>query len=143
MGEETVLFNNIWTCSGDQALLVYSPDLLSTMQSASDNMRPDYHLRRWFVAGQVACRLDAPSGVRNRISRLRENVTTIRALIRSAAHRAETFYGLPRLDGRALGPVALEIGRLLACIGLHIPVRRTNLSAEIKGAGKHGSGHSS
>jgi glucosyl-dolichyl phosphate glucuronosyltransferase len=142
MGEETVLFNKIWHALGDQTLLMYSPDLVVYHAVGKHNMRPRYHLRRWFVAGQVACRLEAPSGVRNRISRLRATVTTIRTLIRAAVSERKYFPDYRTWMVERLGPVALEIGRLLACIGLHIPVRRANPSAEITGAGKHGGGHS-
>jgi len=142
MGEETILFGKIWHALGDQALLVYSPDLVVYHAVGKHNMHLRYHLRRWFVAGQVACRLEAPSSVHNRIARLRENVTTIRMLIRSAVTERKHFSDYRPWIVERLGPVALELGRLLACRGLHIPVRRANLSAELKAAGKSGRGHS-
>lgn len=142
MGEETVLFGKIWDAMGEQALLVYSPDLVVYHAVGKHNMRPRYHLHRWFVAGQVACRLDAPCGLHDRIARLRANVTTIRTLIRSAVTDRKHFSDYRPWIVERLGPVALEIGRLLACIGLYIPVRRANLAAELKAAGKSGEGHS-
>ena len=80
-------------------------------------MTPRYHLSRWFVAGQVACRLDAPTSFRNRISRLRAGVTAIRGLMRSALEQRKGFTDYRSWMVEQLGPVALETGRVLGWIG--------------------------
>ncbi len=124
MGEETVLFQKIWEVMGDQAVMVYAPELIVYHAVGKQKMRPRYHLSRWFVAGQVACRLEGSPTFHDRLSRLRENITAIRALIRSAFEQRNLFSDHRSWMVERLGPVALEIGRLLAGLGLHVPVRR-------------------
>ena len=124
MGEETVLFNKIWDRLGEQAILLYAPELIVYHAVSSRKMTPRYHLSRWFVAGQVACRLDAPTSFRNRISRLRAGVTAIRGLMRSALEQRKGFTDYRSWMVEQLGPVALETGRVLGWMGLHVPVRR-------------------
>jgi glycosyltransferase involved in cell wall biosynthesis len=124
LGEETVLFKNIWDHLGDQALFLYAPDMIVYHAVNRQKMTPRYHLSRWFVAGQIACRLEAPASWRERLSRLREGVTAIRRLLRSAFEQRQLFADHRCWIVERLGPVALESGRLLAGMGVHVPVRR-------------------
>jgi hypothetical protein len=128
MGEETVLFNNIWDKLGAQAILLYAPELIVYHAVNARKMTPRYHLSRWFVAGQVACRLDPPTSFRDRLSRLRAGVAAIRGLVRSALEQRKRFTDYRSWMVERLGPVALEGGRLLGGMGLHVPVRRPELS---------------
>ena len=91
-------------------------------------MTPRYHLSRWFVAGQVASRLDAPTSLRDRISRVRAGVTAIRGLMRSALEQRKGSTDYRSWMVEQLGPVALETGRVLGWMGLHVPVRRPEFS---------------
>jgi glycosyltransferase involved in cell wall biosynthesis len=128
MGEETVLFNNIWNTLGDQAMLLYAPELIVYHAVSARKMTPRYHLSRWFVAGQVACRLDPPTSFRDRLSRFRAGLTAIRTLMRSALEQRERFPNYRSWMVEGLGPVALETGRWLGGMGLYVPVRRPELS---------------
>lgn len=128
MGEETVLFKKIWETLEDRAVLAYSPQLVVYHAVAKQKMSPRYHLTRWFVAGQVAWRLDEPSSWRDRFDRLRLNITAIRMLTSSAIKQWRRFSDHRAWMVELLGPVALETGRLLAGIGLCVPVRRGKLS---------------
>jgi glucosyl-dolichyl phosphate glucuronosyltransferase len=130
VGEETVLFQKIWELLGDQAVMVYAPELIVYHTVGRQKMRPRYHLNRWFVAGQVACRLEGPFSFRNRLARLRNNVTAIRALVKSALEQRHLFPDYRSWMVERLGPVALEIGRLLAGLGLHVPISRHNGSPD-------------
>jgi len=128
MGEETVLFNKIWERLGEQAILLYAPELIVYHAVSSRKMTPRYHLSRWFVAGQVASLLDAPTSFRNRISRVRAGVTAIRGLMRSALEQRKGSTDYRSWMVEQLGPVALETGRVLGWMGLHVPVRRPEFS---------------
>jgi glucosyl-dolichyl phosphate glucuronosyltransferase len=136
MGEETVLFKKIWDRLGDQALFLYAPDMIVYHAVSRQKMTPRYHLSRWFVAGQIACRLDAPPSWRERLSRLRAGVTAIRRLLRSAFEQRQLFADYRCWMVERLGPVALEGGRLLAGMGLHVPVRRAELTTDASTAGQ-------
>jgi glycosyltransferase involved in cell wall biosynthesis len=135
MGEETVLFRRISDTLGDRAILLYDPDLIVYHAVSRRKMTVRYHLSRWFVAGQVACRLDAPSSFRERLSRFRAGVTTIRSLMGSALEQRRLFPHLRSWMVERLGPVALETGRLLAGMGLHLSVRRPELKADLQPGG--------
>jgi glycosyltransferase involved in cell wall biosynthesis len=135
MGEETVLFKRISDTLGDRAVLLYDPDLIVYHAVSRRKMTARYHLSRWFVAGQVACRLDAPSSFRERLSRLRAGVTAIRSLTGSALEQRKRFPHLRSWMVERLGPVALETGRLLAGMGLHVSVRRPELTPDLQPGG--------
>lgn len=132
MGEETVLFNNIWATLGHQAILVYDPQLIVYHAVGRQKMTVRYHLSRWFVAGQVASRLDAPASFHERLSRLRTGATAIRHLMRSALEQRDLFMDRRSWMVERLGPVALESGRLLAGMGLHVSVKRPELTTELQ-----------
>jgi glycosyltransferase involved in cell wall biosynthesis len=136
MGEETVLFNKIWDRLGDQAVFLYAPDMIVYHAVSRHKMTPRYHLSRWFVAGQIACRLDAPASWRERLSRLRTGVTAIRRLLRSAFEQRKVFADYRCWMVEGLGPVALEGGRLLAGMGVHVPVRRPHVTTDGSTAGQ-------
>lgn len=124
MGEETVLFNEIWRRLGDQAVLLYAPDLVVYHAVTAAKMRVRYHLSRWFVAGQIASRLDPPLSFHDRLSRLRAGITAIRGLVRSAFDQRRLFPDYRPWMVERWGPVALETGRFLAGMGLHMPLHR-------------------
>jgi glucosyl-dolichyl phosphate glucuronosyltransferase len=131
MGEETVLFNRISESLRDRAILLYDPELIVYHAVSRRKMTARYHLSRWFVAGQVACRLDAPASFRERLSRLRAGVTAIRSLMGAALEQRKLFPNHRSWMVEQLGPVALETGRLLAGMGLHLSVRRPELTADL------------
>jgi hypothetical protein len=135
MGEETVLFNKISEALRDRAVLLYDPELIVYHAVSRRKMTARYHLSRWFVAGQVACRLDAPASFRERLSRLRAGVTAIRSLMGSALEQRKLFPHLRSWMVERLGPVALETGRLLAGMGLHLSMRRPDLKADLQSGG--------
>lgn len=128
MGEETVLFQKMWNSLGDQAVFLYSPNLVVYHAVGRQKMRPSYQLLRSFVAGQVACRLDAPLSWRERWRRVRWNMTAIRKLTVAAFEQRGRFSDRRAWIVEQGGPVALEFGRLLAGMGLSVPVRRGKLS---------------
>jgi glycosyltransferase involved in cell wall biosynthesis len=130
MGEETVLFHKIWDQLGDQAVLLYHPKLVVYHAVSRRRMTLRYHLSRWFVAGQVASRLDAPASFRERLSRVRAGVKAIRSLMRSALEQRKLFADRRPWIIERLGPVALETGRLLAGMGVHVSVRRPELTTD-------------
>jgi len=101
-----------------------------------------YHLSRWFVTGQVACRLDPPTSFRDRVSRLRAGVTAIRGLMRSALEQRKLFSDYRSWMVERLGPVALEVGRFLAGMGCQMPVRRPALTDQHLDGSAVGNGHS-
>jgi glycosyltransferase involved in cell wall biosynthesis len=138
MGEETVLFNEIWRRLGDQAHLLYAPDMIVYHAVTSTKMTPRYHLSRWFVAGQVACRLDPPTSLRDRLSRLRAAIRAIRGMTRAALEQRTMFPDYRSWMVERLGPVALETGRLLEGMGLHMPVRRPALTDQQQLTGRSG-----
>jgi glucosyl-dolichyl phosphate glucuronosyltransferase len=136
MGEETVLFTKIWDRLGDQALFLYAPDMVVYHAVGRHKMTPRYHLSRWFVAGQIACLLDAPPSWRERLSRLRAGVKAIRRLLRTAVEQRQLFADHRCWMIERLGPVALEGGRLLAGMGVHVPVRRPDVTTDTPTAGQ-------
>jgi glycosyltransferase involved in cell wall biosynthesis len=138
MGEETVLFHRIWHTLRDQAILIYDPTLIVYHAVTRRKMTVRYHLSRWFVAGQVASRLDAPASLHERVARLRMGVTVLRRLVRSALEQRKLFADRRSWMVEHLGPVALESGRLLAGMGLHLSVKRPELTAELGGEGAAG-----
>ena len=142
MGEETVLFNEIWKKFGEQAILLYAPDLIVYHAVTSAKMTLRYHLSRWFVTGQVACRLDPPTSFRDRVSRLRAGVTAIRSLMRSALEQRKLFSDYRSWMVERFGPVALEVGRFLAGMGVQLPVRRPALTEQHLEGSAAGNGHS-
>src|SRR5512134_723869 len=135
MGEETVLFHRISESFGDRAILLYDPELIVYNAVSRRKMTARYHLSRWFVAGQVACRLDAPASFRERLSRLRAGVTAIRRLMGAALEQRKLFPNYRSWMVERLGPVALETGRLLAGMGLHLSVRRPEFTADLHPSG--------
>jgi glucosyl-dolichyl phosphate glucuronosyltransferase len=142
MGEETVLFDEIWKKFGEQAILLYAPDLIVYHAVTSSKMTLRYHLSRWFVTGQVACRLDPPTSFRDRVSHLRASVTAIRGLMRSALEQRKLFSDYRSWMVERLGPVVLEAGRFLAGMGFQMPVRRPELTAQHLNDSTTGDGHS-
>jgi hypothetical protein len=142
MGEETVLFGKIWNRLGEQAILLYEPKLIVYHAVGSGKMTPRYHLSRWFVAGQVACQLEGPASFRDRLSRLRAGIRTIRALMRAALEDRKHFRDYRSWLVERVGPVALETGRVLAWMGLHVPVRRPELTGHQFGGSTTADGQS-
>lgn len=127
VGEETLFFQKVWSLFGEEAMVMYSPHLIVYHRVGKHKLRTSYHLSRWFVSGQVASRLNAAGTWRERLHQLRAGLAAIRALSREAItqwrqcsdHRAWTI--------EQLGPIALEVGRLLAGLGLCLPVKRAKV----------------
>ncbi len=124
MGEETVLFQKLWAVLGDHARVLYSPELGVYHAVGKRRMTASYHLSRWFVAGQVAGRLEEPASLRERLSRLRMNWTAIRRMTWAALQERARFADRRVWAVERLGPIALEVGRFLARVGLYLSVRR-------------------
>jgi hypothetical protein len=63
-------------------------------------------------------------------------VTAIRRLLRSAFEQRRLFADYRCWMVERLGPVALESGRLLAGMGVHVSVRRPHLAVDGSTAGQ-------
>jgi len=129
MGEETVLFRKLWDDLGPHTTILYSPHLVVYHAVGQQRMRPSHHLSRWFVAGQVASRLESPISWRERLRGLRMNWVVLRNAVRAAIQQRKQFSDRRVWMIEQGGPVALEVGRLLGRIGLYLSVRREKPSS--------------
>lgn len=123
VGEETGLFHRIWR-EKDDACFYYSPQLVVYHAVPGYKMTIPYSLKRAFITGQVWMVQNRPRSPHERL------VLFVQILVSAALYMGLAL--IPRREYSAfsywavkcLTPIANEIGRLVACVGLSIQVRQ-------------------
>jgi glycosyltransferase involved in cell wall biosynthesis len=122
-GEETSLYQHIWRSRSD-ATFYYSPDLIVFHLVPSYKMTPAYHLKRAIARGQAEFLLSAQHRpIPSLLVVLKAIITivmlSVRAVARFIAYPAYQNWIIERLTA-----IAVELGRLLMCIGIRIRLRQ-------------------
>lgn len=120
VGEETALFSRI-AGSDVGGSCFYSPRLVVYHVVGASKMRATYHVVRAFATGQVWYFLNGPKAFRERLRFIRMTVRTIKELTTTAVKQFRTFQDSRNWVIERIAPVALEIGRLVAGLGVCLP----------------------
>jgi glycosyltransferase involved in cell wall biosynthesis len=130
VGEETALFSRIaGSHVGDS--LFYSPRLVVYHVVGASKMRASYHVVRAFAAGQVWYFLNGPRTFRERMRFIRMTLRTIRKQTATAMKQFRAFQDSRNWIIERIAPVALEIGRLVAGLGVCLPSWNKGAAADV------------
>lgn len=123
IGEDTILFEKIWEHKGD-AKFYYSPQLVVFHEVPLYKMTLSYQLKRAFVTGQSwSLRHGTKSLSGQIIAILDALVVLVRLSFLALFHIAESSAFHHWVIER-IRPIVIEIGRLVGCFGIIIPVRQ-------------------
>jgi GT2 family glycosyltransferase len=122
LGEETALLERIWRQRGE-GRFYYCPEAVVFHRIGPHKMTVSYHLKRYFVAGQVWPVTHPPSAP----DRVRRSIRSAASVLWHSATAAATmarYHCWQQWMVERLGPVAYELGRLLGCAGVVLQMRR-------------------
>lgn len=123
VGEETSLFRRIREGSGGLAGFFYSPEMKMFHAVPGYKMTISYQLKRAYASGRAEYLIGDPPAFKKRITGVRVHST---AILRQAVSAFLSKRRYPRLQiwlVEGFKPVAIELGRLIMCLGLTVPVK--------------------
>lgn len=123
VGEETVAFRRLWQYEHD-AVVIYDPNLIVFHWVPPFKMRVSYYLKRAFVVGQVAVKLEQKPGLG---WRLRLAIKSIGAVIIRGTRAMWRFPRYQRWQNWAVEecmPVASKLGTCLAACKINFHVKQ-------------------
>jgi glycosyltransferase involved in cell wall biosynthesis len=130
VGEETALLSRIAE-SHVGGSLYYSPRLVVYHVVGASKMRASYHVVRAFATGQAWYFLNGPRAFRERIRFIRMTLGTIKELVATAMKQFLAFQDSRNWIIERIAPVALEIGRLVAGLGVCLPSWNKGTAADV------------
>ncbi len=123
VGEETNLFKTIWRHNSHASVFYYSPHLVIYHAVPAYKMTVSYQLKRAFVGGQ-ACSLNEPVAFLGRSKYLLKIIFSLAKLSVLLLVRLRSYSTWQNWAVESLAPILVEMGRFMACLGFHIPVRQ-------------------
>ncbi|GAB4257072.1 MAG: hypothetical protein Kow0092_03620 [Deferrisomatales bacterium] len=124
LGEETALFERLWREGGAERILYYEPRLRVRHSVPPWKMTLGYRFRRCFAAGQAWYEREGCGRWRWRVPFAAARLVQLAVLL------GEALWWLPRHPHwrgwmyERVAVAAVEVGRLLACLGWKVPVKR-------------------
>ena len=123
VGEETMAFRRLWE-THDKPNVLYDPALIVFHWVPDFKMKVSYYLKRAFIAGQVAIRLDSISGIRWRIRTAVRSFGAgtmyfFRAVLRFTHYRHWQNWCVEECL-----PIATKLGTTLAIFGITMNARQ-------------------
>lgn len=123
VGEETALCAKIWRDKPDAGFF-YSPHMIIYHAVPQYKMTVSYSLKRAFLTGQVWMIQNPPTSLSRRIWLFIRIVVSACLWMARSLLKKRRYSGLDYWAAKCLPPVAIEVGRLVGCLGLFIKVRQ-------------------
>lgn len=123
VGEETNLFKTIGRHNTHARVFYYSPHLVIHHAVPAYKMTVSYQLKRAFVGGQACC-LDGPVPFLGRSKYLLKIIFSLAKLSMLLLIRLRSYSTRQNWAVESFAPILVEMGRFMACLGFHIPVRQ-------------------
>lgn len=131
VGEETALFDNIWSNYGDFSQMFYSPHLLVFHLVEQYKMTVAYQLKRSFAAGQSYYVMNKPKNIKQR---LRLILGLLKSIGRFAGLSLVSLIRHHNINNLAVETIAIifnNIGILGAVFGITISVKQREVKKNI------------
>lgn len=123
VGEETNLFEKIWKHHGNASVFYYLPHLMIFHAVPDYKMTVSYQLKRAFVGGQSCC-FNGAVPFLGRSKYLLKIIFSLAKLCLLLLVRLRCHSACQNWAVESFAPILSEMGRLMGCLGFHIPVRQ-------------------
>jgi glucosyl-dolichyl phosphate glucuronosyltransferase len=124
VGEETALFDNIWSNYGDSIPMFYSPHVIVFHLVEQYKMTVAYQLKRSFAAGQSFYVVNMPKNFRKKLRLIVGLMKSIGKFGGLSLVGLFTHHNIENWAVEMLSPIISNIGMLGSCFGICLSVKQ-------------------